>query len=95
MSRSYTISKKSKKAEQELRKTTKFVASKGAVGEPVLGTNWELDKEDAKILPDSEYPDWLWRVLDPKPTLEEMSTDDPKYWKLKRQMEMKAKRLGD
>merc|ERR1711904_686361 len=42
------------------------------VGEPIQGINYNKGGTDPKILEDNEYPDWLWRMLDPKPTLSEL-----------------------
>ncbi|WZN66849.1 mitochondrial ribosomal protein L37 [Chloropicon roscoffensis] len=42
------------------------------VGQPVLGINYKKGGADPTIRPDSEYPDWLWGMLDPQPTLSEL-----------------------
>lgn len=39
----------------------------------VVGGNILKDGTDPKILPDSEYPDWLWGLLDKRPALSELS----------------------
>ncbi|KAL6276382.1 hypothetical protein ACE6H2_019983 [Prunus campanulata] len=39
----------------------------------VVGANILKDGTDPKILPDAEYPDWLWRLLDKRPALSELS----------------------
>ncbi|KAI3794104.1 hypothetical protein L1987_36731 [Smallanthus sonchifolius] len=38
----------------------------------VVGANILKDGTDPKILPDSEYPEWLWHLLDKKPALSEL-----------------------
>ncbi|KAF9600278.1 hypothetical protein IFM89_005864 [Coptis chinensis] len=37
-----------------------------------IGANTLKDGTDPKILADSEYPDWLWRLLDKHPALSEL-----------------------
>ncbi|KAL7094933.1 hypothetical protein ACP275_11G135800 [Erythranthe tilingii] len=44
----------------------------------VFGANILKDGQDPKILPDSEYPDWLWHLLDKKPPLSELRRKDIK-----------------
>ncbi|KAH7657595.1 large subunit ribosomal protein L54 protein [Dioscorea alata] len=38
----------------------------------VYGANILKDGADPKILADSEYPDWLWHLLDKRPALSEL-----------------------
>ncbi|KAL1211266.1 hypothetical protein V5N11_023295 [Cardamine amara subsp. amara] len=38
----------------------------------VVGANSLKDGSDPKILPDSDYPDWLWHLLDKRPALSEL-----------------------
>ncbi|KAJ0964698.1 hypothetical protein J5N97_025836 [Dioscorea zingiberensis] len=38
----------------------------------VFGANIIKDGADPKILPDTEYPDWLWHLLDKRPPLSEL-----------------------
>ncbi|CAD6216974.1 unnamed protein product [Miscanthus lutarioriparius] len=60
---------------QELKSTT------------VFGANILKEGSDPKIQPDSEYPDWLWHLLDKRPVLSELRRKDPKtlpYEDLKR-----------
>ena len=42
----------------------------------VVGANILKDGTDPKIMPDSEHPDWLWRLLDKRPTLSELRRKD-------------------
>ncbi|KAL2532293.1 Mitochondrial ribosomal protein L37 [Abeliophyllum distichum] len=42
----------------------------------VVGANILKDGADPKILPDSEYPDWLWHLLDKHPALSELRRKD-------------------
>jgi large subunit ribosomal protein L54 len=85
-SRSLAIASKAKKGgkadagktpalSQELKSTT------------VFGANIFKEGSDPKIQPDSEYPDWLWHLLDKRPVLSELRRKDPKtlsYEDLKR-----------
>ena len=36
----------------------------------VIGTNIMKDGQDAELRPDSEYPDWVWTLHEPLPSLE-------------------------
>lgn len=38
----------------------------------VVGANTLKDGADPKILSDSDYPDWLWHLLDKRPALSEL-----------------------
>ncbi|KAG9452162.1 hypothetical protein H6P81_005066 [Aristolochia fimbriata] len=42
----------------------------------VVGANILKDGTDPKVLPDSEYPDWLWDLLDKRPALSELRRKD-------------------
>ncbi|XP_010271329.1 PREDICTED: 54S ribosomal protein L37, mitochondrial-like [Nelumbo nucifera] len=48
------------------------ILSKEMKSTTVVGANILKDGADPKILPDSEYPDWLWHLLDKKPALSEL-----------------------
>ncbi|XP_057791775.1 54S ribosomal protein L37, mitochondrial-like [Salvia miltiorrhiza] len=50
--------------------------SKEAKSTTVYGANILKDGQDPKILPDSEYPDWLWHLLDKRPALSELKRKD-------------------
>ncbi|XP_059637678.1 large ribosomal subunit protein mL54-like [Cornus florida] len=51
---------------------TKSTLSKEVKSTTVVGANILKDGADPKILPDSEYPDWLWRLVDKRPALSEL-----------------------
>ncbi|XP_004302085.1 PREDICTED: 54S ribosomal protein L37, mitochondrial-like [Fragaria vesca subsp. vesca] len=42
----------------------------------VVGANILKDGTDPKILPDSEYPEWLWHLVDKRPALSELRRKD-------------------
>lgn len=46
--------------------------SKEVKSTTVVGANILKDGSDPKILPDSEYPDWLYHLLDKRPALSEL-----------------------
>nr|AFK34152.1 unknown [Lotus japonicus] len=46
--------------------------SKEVKSSTVVGANILKEGSDPKILPDSEYPDWLWHLLDKRPALSEL-----------------------
>ncbi|XVF13956.1 hypothetical protein REPUB_Repub09cG0014600 [Reevesia pubescens] len=46
--------------------------SKEVKSTTVVGANILKDVADPKILADSEYPDWLWHLLDKHPALSEL-----------------------
>lgn len=50
--------------------------SKEVKSSTVFGANILKDGQDPKILPDSEYPDWLWHLLDKHPALSELRRKD-------------------
>ncbi|KAK9090186.1 hypothetical protein Sjap_023363 [Stephania japonica] len=41
-----------------------------------VGANILKDGTDPKVMADSEYPDWLWRLIDKKPALSELRRKD-------------------
>ncbi|WKA04256.1 hypothetical protein VitviT2T_022311 [Vitis vinifera] len=43
--------------------------SKEVKSTTTVGANILKDGTDPKVLPDSEYPDWLWHLLDKRPAL--------------------------
>jgi len=46
--------------------------SKEVKSSTVVGANILKEGTDPKILPDSDYPDWLWHLLDKRPALSEL-----------------------
>ncbi|GMH05081.1 hypothetical protein Nepgr_006921 [Nepenthes gracilis] len=46
--------------------------SKEVKSSTVVGANILKDGTDPRILEDSEYPDWLWHLLDKQPALSEL-----------------------
>ncbi|QCD92890.1 Ribosomal protein L37 [Vigna unguiculata] len=46
--------------------------SKEVKSSTVVGANILKEGTDPKILPDSDYPDWLWHLLDKCPALSEL-----------------------
>lgn len=46
--------------------------SKEVKATTVVGANILKEGTDPKIRPDSEYPDWLWHLLDKRPALSEL-----------------------
>lgn len=47
------------------------VASYCEAGKPLKGLGYIKDKPEPVAMPDSDYPDWLWTLLDPKAQSEE------------------------
>lgn len=63
------------------------ILSKEVKSTTVVGANILKDGADPKILPDSEYPDWLWRLVEKRPALSELrrkNTETLPYEDLKR-----------
>ncbi|XP_068635836.1 large ribosomal subunit protein mL54-like [Aristolochia californica] len=52
------------------------ILSKEIKSTTVVGANILKDGADSKVLPDSEYPDWVWHLLDKHPALSEMRRKD-------------------
>lgn len=50
--------------------------SKEVKASTVVGGNILKEGTDPKVLPDSEYPDWLWHLLDKRPALSELRRKD-------------------
>jgi len=65
--------------------------SKEVKASTVVGGNILKEGADPKILPDSEYPDWLWHLLDKRPALSELrrkEIDTLPYEDLKRYVKL-------
>lgn len=61
--------------------------SKEVKSSTVVGASILKEGTDPKIQPDSEYPDWLWHLLDKRPALSELrrrNIDTLSYEDLKR-----------
>ncbi|KAF2459959.1 mitochondrial ribosomal protein L37-domain-containing protein [Lineolata rhizophorae] len=53
-------------AKKPVKKSSTIVMSSVAAGVPLRGLNFEKGKLDPLAMEDSEYPDWLWTLLDKK-----------------------------
>ncbi|GJN25966.1 hypothetical protein PR202_gb13856 [Eleusine coracana subsp. coracana] len=86
--RGLAIASKAKKGGKGAADATKTPAlTKELKSTTVFGANILKEGSDPKIQPDSEYPDWLWHMLDKRPVLSELRRKDPKtleYEDLKR-----------
>jgi len=59
-----------------------IVMSSVPAGTPLKGLNFIKGKTDPVAMEDSEYPEWLWRILEDKKVEEETGTDADIYCKL-------------
>jgi large subunit ribosomal protein L54 len=50
-------------SEAAKKKVTPLVKSSIPAGTPLKGLNFEKNKQDPVALPDDEYPEWLWTIL--------------------------------
>jgi hypothetical protein len=50
-------------------------------GTPLKGLNFIKGKNDPVAMEDSEYPEWLWRILEDKKAEDEKGTDADIYCK--------------
>ena len=75
----------SKKKELEVETDAKVLCSR------LCGGNIYKEGEDPTLGPDSDYPDWLWQLrTDREPIpLEELSKDNPLYWRKLKIMTMR------
>ena len=55
------------------------------------GINYFKEGSDPALLPDSEYPEWIWNTLQPKQLLDEdfADPDNKAYWKRLRKMKIR------
>ena len=84
--RSFAVAAKGKKGGKG-GADAKPVLSKEMKSTTVFGANILKEGSDPKIQPDSEYPDWLWHLVDKRPVLSELRRKDAKtlpYEDLKR-----------
>lgn len=65
-------------AEQQAakKKATPLVKSSIPAGVPLKGLNFLKNAQDPVALPDDEYPEWLWTVLDRQEKKDEAGTGD-------------------
>lgn len=56
----------------------------------VCGSNIFKEGKDIELKPDSEYPEWLWKLNIGKPlTLDELDPETKQYWRKLRKMGLK------
>uniref|UniRef100_A0A0E0FAT4 Large ribosomal subunit protein mL54 n=1 Tax=Oryza meridionalis TaxID=40149 RepID=A0A0E0FAT4_9ORYZ len=86
--RGFAIASKAKKGGKGAADAAKTpVLSKELKSTTVFGANILKEGSDPKLQPDSEYPEWLWHLLDKRPMLSELRRKDAKtlpYEDLKR-----------
>jgi len=58
-----------------------MVMSSVPAGTPLKGLNFIKGKNDPVAMEDSEYPEWLWRILEDKKAEDEKGTDVDIYCK--------------
>lgn len=52
----------------------------------VCGSNIYKEGEDIKLKPDSEYPEWLWKIRTEPPKLSDLDPNTKQYWRYIRRM---------
>lgn len=92
-SRGFSAGAKSKKSSKggSADAAKASVLTKEMKSSTVFGANILKDGSDPKVLPDSEYPDWLWHLLDKRIPLSELqrkNTEILPYEDLKRFVEL-------
>lgn len=55
----------------------------------VCGSNIYKEGEDIKLKPDSEYPEWLWKIRTEPPQLSELDPNTKQYWRYLRKQALK------
>ncbi|KAF2830968.1 hypothetical protein CC86DRAFT_366468 [Ophiobolus disseminans] len=75
------------------KKVTPLVKSSIAAGTPLKGLNFEKNKSDPVALPDDEYPEWLWTILQRQETTADGAGQGDLFSKSKKQRRVAAKRL--
>ena len=68
------LAKKAKAPAKSAATTAKSAASAAAVlsSPTVLGSNILKDGKDAELKPDSEYPEWIWTLHKPQPSVQDL-----------------------
>ena len=64
------LAKKAKPSGKPASDATKAATAAASASDQVIGTNIMKDGQDAELRPDSEYPDWVWTLHQPLPSLE-------------------------
>ncbi|KAF9736292.1 hypothetical protein PMIN06_008273 [Paraphaeosphaeria minitans] len=74
-------------------KKAPLVRSSVPAGTPLRGLNFLKDQQDPVALPDEEYPEWLWSILERQEQKGEASGQGDLFSKSKKQRRLAAKRL--
>ncbi|KAF2025236.1 hypothetical protein EK21DRAFT_76910 [Setomelanomma holmii] len=81
-------------ATEAAKKTaTPLVKSSIPAGTPLKGLNFEKNKQDPVALPDDEYPEWLWTILQRQEKTADGAGQGDLFSKSKKQRRVAAKRL--
>ncbi|XP_037439548.1 54S ribosomal protein L37, mitochondrial-like [Triticum dicoccoides] len=76
--RGFAVAAKGKEGGKGGAADAKPVLSKEMKSTGVFGANILKEGSDPKIQPDSEYPGWLWHMIDKRPVLSELRRKDAK-----------------
>ena len=57
------------------------------------GANYLKEGEDPPILDDKEYPDWLWELDKPKPSLKQLEVGSKAYFRKLNKIKIKSENL--
>ncbi|KAF1840577.1 uncharacterized protein K460DRAFT_381344 [Cucurbitaria berberidis CBS 394.84] len=83
---------KAQAAKAAEKKATPLVKSSIPAGQPLKGLNFLKNAQDPVALPDDEYPQWLWTILDRQEQKADAGAGDL-FSKSKKQRRLAAKRL--
>ncbi|KAK9478099.1 mitochondrial ribosomal protein L37-domain-containing protein [Lipomyces japonicus] len=72
------FSEATSEATEEVRESKKRVPSIALPGTRLRGCNIRAKQEDPVALPDEEYPDWLWDILDEEAQQKKLDADPEK-----------------
>ncbi|KAH7076448.1 mitochondrial ribosomal protein L37-domain-containing protein [Paraphoma chrysanthemicola] len=84
---------KGQASEAAKKKAAALVRSSIPAGTPLKGLNFEKNKQDPVALPDDEYPEWLWTILQRQEKTSEGAGQGDLFSKSKKQRRVAAKRL--